>query len=176
MIFKAELADLVLEGRKTATRRLLSDKPKSPWYSEACRSVSVADVVGRAGIARNTFYELFRSKDDAFRHALTAALEAGIEAVGGGADPVAALVDFVNESPSEARCLLIEAPQGAPDQYEQSLDRIVTEVFGADNEIGRMVVGGSAAILYRCLEREEEIDVDGLRAFIEPHLRSAVPA
>jgi hypothetical protein len=37
MIFRAELCDLVLEGRKTATRRLKSDKPKSPWWRERCR-------------------------------------------------------------------------------------------------------------------------------------------
>lgn len=37
MIFKSELCDLVLEGRKTATRRLKSDKPKSPWWREKCR-------------------------------------------------------------------------------------------------------------------------------------------
>lgn len=37
MIFRSELSDLALEGRKTATRRALSDKPKSPWWRERCR-------------------------------------------------------------------------------------------------------------------------------------------
>ena len=43
------------------------------------RAVTVADIVRRAGIARNTFYENFRSKEDCFlatqEFAMTAALE-----------------------------------------------------------------------------------------------------
>lgn len=35
--FRRELADLVLSGFKTETRRRLSDKPASPWYREGCK-------------------------------------------------------------------------------------------------------------------------------------------
>jgi hypothetical protein len=34
--FQPALADLVMAGRKTATRRLVSDNPRSPWYRERC--------------------------------------------------------------------------------------------------------------------------------------------
>lgn len=34
--FRAELADLVMDGRKTETRRQLSDNPNSPWFRERC--------------------------------------------------------------------------------------------------------------------------------------------
>ena len=36
MIFKPELAALVLAGQKTVTRRALSDNPRSPWWRERC--------------------------------------------------------------------------------------------------------------------------------------------
>lgn len=37
MIFQGDLADLVLSGKKTETRRLFSDKPGSPWWKGGCR-------------------------------------------------------------------------------------------------------------------------------------------
>ena len=36
MIFRPELAQLILDGKKTATRRRTSDNPRSPWSSERC--------------------------------------------------------------------------------------------------------------------------------------------
>lgn len=36
MNFRHELADAVIEGRKTVTRRLVSDNPRSPWFRERC--------------------------------------------------------------------------------------------------------------------------------------------
>lgn len=35
MIFRPELAKLIVEGKKTATRRLVSDNPRSPWAEES---------------------------------------------------------------------------------------------------------------------------------------------
>lgn len=36
MMFKPELAELVMQGRKTQTRRAMSDKPRSPWSRAGC--------------------------------------------------------------------------------------------------------------------------------------------
>lgn len=36
MIFRPELAEKVLAGEKTVTRRVPSHKPRSPWYRERC--------------------------------------------------------------------------------------------------------------------------------------------
>lgn len=36
MIFERELADKVMAGDKTVTRRLCSDNPRSPWWREKC--------------------------------------------------------------------------------------------------------------------------------------------
>lgn len=37
MLFKREMVDAILAGRKTQTRRPLSDNPRSPWWRERCR-------------------------------------------------------------------------------------------------------------------------------------------
>jgi hypothetical protein len=36
MMFRPELAELVMTGEKTVTRRLVSENPRSPWYRERC--------------------------------------------------------------------------------------------------------------------------------------------
>jgi len=36
VIFRSELAEAILRGEKTATRRKMSDNPRSPWYRERC--------------------------------------------------------------------------------------------------------------------------------------------
>lgn len=36
MNFRPELAQAVMGGMKTVTRRLVSDNPRSPWYAERC--------------------------------------------------------------------------------------------------------------------------------------------
>lgn len=36
MNFQPELADKVMAGRKTITRRLASENPRSPWFKDRC--------------------------------------------------------------------------------------------------------------------------------------------
>lgn len=36
MQFRRELAEAIMRGEKTATRRKLSDNPRSPWWREKC--------------------------------------------------------------------------------------------------------------------------------------------
>lgn len=57
MIFKPDLALAVLEGRKTVTRRLCSDNPRSPWWRdvgalEIGRDYAVQSKRGTPAIAR----------------------------------------------------------------------------------------------------------------------------
>jgi hypothetical protein len=61
MIFKPELAALVVAGEKTVTRRLCSDNPRSPWWRERCTyqpgkvfTVNPGRGVTRIGEARVT--------------------------------------------------------------------------------------------------------------------------
>lgn len=36
MIFRTDLAEKVMAGEKTVTRRAVSDNPRSPWWREKC--------------------------------------------------------------------------------------------------------------------------------------------
>jgi hypothetical protein len=57
MNFRPELAALVMEGRKTVTRRLVSNNPRSPWFVDGCslkvdRSYAVCPGRGKNAIGR----------------------------------------------------------------------------------------------------------------------------
>lgn len=57
MNFRPELADKVMAGRKTVTRRLVSDNPRSPWFHEWCalvegRTYAVCPGRGKNAIGR----------------------------------------------------------------------------------------------------------------------------
>jgi AcrR family transcriptional regulator len=102
--------------------------------------VTVADIVSRAGIARNTFYENFRSKEDCFlatqEYAMTAALERVVAAagdLGNWADRVraglTAFLEYVAEEPALARTCMVEALSAGPaavERYEKSQQAFVS--------------------------------------------------
>lgn len=57
MNFKPELVELILTGRKTQTRRVVSDNPRSPWYRERCalkvnHAYAVCPGRGKAAVAK----------------------------------------------------------------------------------------------------------------------------
>jgi AcrR family transcriptional regulator len=104
------------------------------------QQVTVADIVSRAGIARNTFYENFRSKEDCFlatqEYAMSAALERVVEA-GGALDSwpervrggLTAFLDYVAEEPALARTCMVEALSAGPaavEYYEKSQQAFVS--------------------------------------------------
>jgi AcrR family transcriptional regulator len=103
------------------------------------RAVTVADIVRRAGIARNTFYENFASKEDCFLAAQDYAAEEALRRVVEAAGSVeswqgrvnaglAAFLRTVAEEPALARACFVEALSAGPAavaRYEQSLQAFV---------------------------------------------------
>jgi AcrR family transcriptional regulator len=99
------------------------------------RAVTVADIVRRAGIARNTFYDNFSSKEDCFlatqdhaiEEALSRVVEAATEVEGWEARVAAGLgafLKYVAEEPALARTCIVEAlaaGDAAQERYEQSM-------------------------------------------------------
>ncbi|MBS1889562.1 MAG: TetR/AcrR family transcriptional regulator [Actinobacteria bacterium] len=99
------------------------------------RAVTVADIVRRAGIARNTFYDNFASKEDCFlatqdyavEEALKRVVEAAAEAESWEARLVTGLgafLAYVAGEPALARTCIVEALSAGPaaqERYEQSL-------------------------------------------------------
>ena len=103
------------------------------------RAVTVADIVRRAGIARNTFYDNFSSKEDCFlvtqdfavEESLARVVEAAADADGWEARMIAGLgafLKYVSEEPALARTCIVEALSAGPaaqERYEQSLQAFV---------------------------------------------------
>jgi AcrR family transcriptional regulator len=104
------------------------------------RAVTVADIVKRAGIARNTFYENFSSKEECFlaaqEFAMSSALERVVEAAGSFDEwpqrvhaGLGAFLGFVVEEPALARTCMVEALSAGPAAvrcYEESQQAFVS--------------------------------------------------
>lgn len=155
------------------------------------RAVTVADIVRRAGIARNTFYENFSSKEDAFlatqQYAVEEALRRVVEAAGEveswPARVQAGLASFLNSvatEPALARTCFVEALSAGPAavaRYEESLQafvplfrigRKVSPHGGALPEtLEETIVGGIFWIIYQRI-------VDGASGEIEALLPELV--
>ncbi|MGN6816128.1 MAG: TetR/AcrR family transcriptional regulator [Solirubrobacterales bacterium] len=99
------------------------------------RTVTVAHLVKRAGIARKTFYENFSSKEDCFleaqKFAISSALKRVIEAAGQSekwpeqvAAGLAAFLDYIVEEPALARTCMVDALAAgsiSAERYEEAL-------------------------------------------------------
>jgi len=103
------------------------------------RAVTVADIVRRAGIARNTFYENFSSKEDCFLAASEYAVREALQRVVDAASRVdswparvnaglGAFLHYVATEPALARTCIVEALSAGPaavDRYERSIQAFV---------------------------------------------------
>jgi len=103
------------------------------------RAVTVADIVRRAGIARNTFYENFSSKQDCFLATQDYAVDEALRRVVDAATEVeswqarvdaglAAFLHYVASEPALARTCIVEALSAGPaslERYEESLQSFV---------------------------------------------------
>jgi len=150
------------------------------------RNVTVADIVKRAGIARNTFYENFGSKEDCFlaaqQFAMSAALGRVVEAAGEIDDwpyrveaGLAAFLHFVAEEPALARTCMVDALAAAPTSvryYEESLQSFVSLFrLGRDvsphggklpETIEEALIGGVFWIIYQRLLEEQPERIEAL--------------
>ncbi|HET7418613.1 MAG TPA: helix-turn-helix domain-containing protein [Solirubrobacterales bacterium] len=139
------------------------------------RAVTVADIVKRAGIARNTFYENFGSKEECFLAAQQYAMSAALERVVGDAGAIddwpqrvkaglAAFLAYVAEEPALARTCMVDALAAGPASvryYEESLQAFVSLFrLGRDvsphggelpDTLEEALIGGVFWILYQRL-------------------------
>lgn len=149
-------------------------------------AVTIADLVKRAGIARNTFYENFSSKEDCFlaaqRFATAKALEQVVAAAGEIEDwpgqvraGLAALLEYIAEEPALARTCMVDALAAGPASarcYEESLQAFVS-LFKLGRSVSphtkelpatmeEAIVGGVFWIVYQRLAVDQLDDLEGL--------------
>jgi AcrR family transcriptional regulator len=145
-----------LPGRQQLSREFIAQHQRTRIVTalaletseQGYHQVTVADVVSRAGIARNTFYENFRSKEDCFlatqEYAMSSALERVVEAAGAFESwpqqvraGLTAFLGYVVEEPALARTCMVEALSAGPpavSYYEKS-----QQVFVSLFKLGRDV-------------------------------------
>jgi AcrR family transcriptional regulator len=152
------------------------------------RAVTVADIVRRAGIARNTFYENFSSKQDCFLatqdHALQEALRRVTDAAGkfedweGRVDAgLAAFLGYVASEPALAYTCIIEALSAGPAslaRYEESMEyfiellRIGRESSTRGEELPQTleetIVGGLFWVIYHRIITGETEQIEALKS------------
>ena len=150
------------------------------------RAVTVADIVRRAGIARNTFYENFSSKQDCFLATQDFAVEEALRRVVDAAtkveswqdrvaDGLAAFLHYVASEPALARTCIVEALSAGPAslaRYEESLQsfiplfRIGRKVSPRGEELPETleetIIGGIFWVIYQRIIRGETERIEQL--------------
>jgi len=150
------------------------------------RAVTVADIVRRAGIARNTFYDNFSSKQDCFLAALDYALEEALRRIVDAATEVdswqnrvraglAAFLGYVASDPPLARTCIVESLSAGPEslaRYEESLQaflpllRIGRKVSPHGDELPatleEAIAGGIFWIIYQRIIQNETEQIEEL--------------
>jgi AcrR family transcriptional regulator len=163
------------------------------------RAVTVADIVRRAGISRNTFYESFDSKEDCFLAASEFAVKEALRRVVDAAAPLeswparvnaglAAFLRYVAGEPALARTCIVEALSAGPaavQRYELSLRAFVPlfRMGRKDSPLGdelpqtleETIVGGIFWVIYQRIvmgqaERIEELLPELAEFSLTPYL------
>ncbi len=150
------------------------------------KSLTVQNVLARAGISRPTFYEQFEDKEDCFLAAFDASatqmrerVDAGIAAAGPGwraqmRGGIAELLRFIADEPEAARTVIVEARASSPaglqrrdqllDHFAGIVDTLVREdLDDPPSAIAAAgIVGGIESVLYARLQKGETDDLDAL--------------
>ena len=146
---------------------------------------SVTGIIKRAGVSRETFYELYGSKHDCFHAAFTASgdlllarLASLVEAEGSREERLDALFDAYFESvvefPAFARLFLVEAYAAGPEIMALRADRqrliasALADLLDLHDADGRfaceVIVAGVGALVTTPLVRGDQAALTALRA------------
>lgn len=167
--------EFIAEHQRARIIAALAEETAEKGY----RAVTVADIVKRAGIARNTFYENFGSKEECFlatqEYAMSAALERVVAAAGEIDEwpqrvraGLSAFLTYVSEEPALARTCMVEALSAGPasvSYYEESQQAFVS-LFqlgrdvsphggGLPETLEEALIGGVFWIVYQRLTSPE---------------------
>lgn len=163
------------------------------------RALTVADIVRRAGIARNTFYENFAGKEDCFLAASDVAVTEALRRVVTAASKVdswparvnsglSAFLHYVATEPALARACIVEPLSAGPaavERYERSIQAFVP-LFRMGRKVSphgaelpatfeETIVGGIFWVLYRRIvmgqtEQIEELLPELVEFSLTPYL------
>ncbi len=163
---------------KDERRRQLKDAAREVFDGGTFAEVTMAAVVGRAGLAKGTIYLYYRTKEALFLEVLADELDAWFEALGAelpaGAPPEAsagALADTLVARPRLLRLLaLLHAvleENVDVDTAREFKTRLAERLLAADAELGPRIPGFGRGDLARLLLRTHALVV-GLGAMASP--------
>jgi AcrR family transcriptional regulator len=156
-------------------------------FEKGYRAVTVADIVRRAGIARNTFYENFSSKEDCFLAASEFAVKEALRRVADAASRVdswparvnaglAAFLHYVATEPALARTCIVEALSAGPaavERYEGSIQafvplfrmgrKVAAKGESLPGTLEETIVGGIFWIVYQRIVMGQVEEIEQLR-------------
>lgn len=183
-----------LPGRQLLSRDFIAQHQRARIISalahevsiKGYRAVTVADIVRSAGIARNTFYDNFSSKEDCFLAAQKFAMSEALERVIGAAGELSswpeqveaglrAFLHYVASEPDLARTCMVEALSAGPDalaRYEESVQvfislfrtgrHVSSKAKNLPDTLEEAIVGGVFWIIYQRLIDGEGTEIEGL--------------
>lgn len=149
-------------------------------------TLTVQNVLTRAGISRPTFYEQFDDKEDCFLAAFDATakrmcerIEAAVAEAGPGwrnqlRCGIAELLRYIADEPQEARMVIVEARASSPaglqrrddmlDRFAGRIDALVREDLDEPPSAiaAAGVVGGIESVVYARLQKGETDELDAL--------------
>jgi AcrR family transcriptional regulator len=177
----------VVQSQRSRMLRAMAEVMAEKGYA----ATSVTDVLRRARVSRETFYQQFSSKEDCFMGAFEAAVETvldraratppqqglPLERFGRG---LRAYLDALASQPAFARLFLIEVYAAGPNVVElrailqQRFADTVNDLFGARSAADRFANEALiAAIGAMVTARIAAGDLDGLRALHRPLMQYA---
>ncbi len=143
------------------------------------QETTVRRLLGRAGLSRRTYYELFEDKEDcflaAYGEAVDHVMELVAEAYGEGGDPqeriergLTAFLQFCADEPDIARMCIVEVLAAGPAaraRRAETMERLASLMEGALNELrgdevlsklaSRGLIGGVHELIYVPIDRGE---------------------
>jgi AcrR family transcriptional regulator len=183
----------VVRSQRNRMLRAMADAMVEKGYV----GTTVADIIGRAGVSRETFYQQFASKEACYLAAFDAAVELlladpSVAVLTGTSDRsaldrFAALLDgylrYLATEPAFARLFLLEVHAVGPAamrrraESQQRFTAVLVDVFGARSDTERfaceLLVAGISSLV---TARLAAMDLDGLVALHAPLVRLAEQA
>lgn len=176
-----------LPGRQALSREFIAQHQRARIIAalaeetaeKGYRAVTVAHIVKRAGIARNTFYENFGSKEECFlaaqEFAMSTALERVVAAAGEIDDwprrvraGITAFLGYVAEEPALARTCMVESLSAGPAsvRYYEESQQVFVSLFRLGRDVSphggelpetleEALIGGVFWIVYQRLTGPE---------------------
>lgn len=187
--------DLPREAVVASQRRRLLRAMATVMARRGYASTSVAAIVAEAGVSRQTFYELYASKEEAFVATFDAAAGLALErmrhAAGADLSPpervrraLSAYIDAVMTEPDVARVLLIEVHAAGPEAMarravlQRRFAALVADVLEVRDDQGRfacaILVAGAGAMVATHLASGELEALPRLASELEDLLHALV--